>query len=162
DEGKLHWTPRPEWTDGAVHPLDGVNSAFYLGRAVRAGKARKADLSLGSDDGLKVWMNGKEVLAREVMRPAAPDQEKLSVDLIEGENRLLLKVVNAGGPGGFYFKAGGSDLPPEVLAALSAPADHRTKEQADAALAHWRSLAPELKEERERIALVEKEREAKK
>jgi uncharacterized protein DUF1553/uncharacterized protein DUF1549/cytochrome c len=161
DEGKLHWTPRPEWADGAVHPLVGENSAFYLGRVIRSARARKAELSLGSDDGLKVWVNGKEALSREVNRPAAPDQEKLPVDLVEGENRILLKVVNAGGPAGFYFKVRGTDLPPEVLAAIKVPADQRTREQAEAILVHWRSVAPELKEERERIAGAEKAREAK-
>ena len=35
-----------------------------------------------------------------------------------GENHLLLKIVNAGGPAGFYFKLGGSALPENILALL--------------------------------------------
>ena len=58
------------------------------------------------DDGIKVFLNGKEVLANNVGRGAAPDQEKLELRLKSGKNALLIKIHNGGGPSGFYFKSG--------------------------------------------------------
>ena len=40
------------------------------------------------------------------------------MELAKGDNYLLIKIVNNGGPGGMYFKLGGSSLPKEVLANL--------------------------------------------
>ena len=97
------WQPKPDYVDGKVHSWSGDNSAFYLHRTLRAAAATTAVLSLGSDDAIKVWCNGTAVLAKEVGRGAAPDQEILTVDLRPGDNELLLKITNGGGPGGFYF-----------------------------------------------------------
>ena len=61
---------------------------------------------LGSDDGITVWLNGKLLLARDVHRPCAPDQEQLELDLEAGENRLLVKITNGVLQSGFYFALG--------------------------------------------------------
>lgn len=51
-------------------------------------------------------------------------------------------------------------LPADVLAAIDAPADRRTKTQSDVLAAHYRTLAPELKPVRDEIARLEKARPA--
>ncbi len=48
---------------------------------------------VGSDDGIKIWLNGKVVLAHNTMRPFVKDQDQVEVKLVKGENRLLLKVT---------------------------------------------------------------------
>lgn len=61
-------------------------------------------LSVGSDDGIKVWVNGKEVLKRRVYRGAYPDQDQNEIILKKGVNRLMLKVDTVDGGWGFYCR----------------------------------------------------------
>ncbi len=112
------WEPR-EYGDGKVHTVAiPENSAAYFYRTVTSAKAQEVMVSLGSDDAIKVFLNGKQVFANNASRGPAPDQDKAKLALAEGENHLLLKIVNAGGPAGFYFKLGGSALPENILALL--------------------------------------------
>ena len=95
---KASWRPRPEWSDGAVHQdLAGDMAANFLYRKIVSPDARTVTVSLGSDDALKVFLNGTEVLAQDVSRGVAPDQEKVELKLNAGDNELLLKVMNYGG-----------------------------------------------------------------
>ncbi len=132
-EGKLDWQRRTRWLDGTVHTdLVGENCATYLTRTIDAPTPREVTLSLGSDDTITAWLNGKRVLAHEAYRPAAPDQEKLVLRLEAGENRLLLKICNAGGGHGFYFKRIAEELggiPAPVAEALGIPAEKRSDAQ---------------------------------
>lgn len=105
-EGQLAWTPQAEWTDGAVHnTLSGDNAANYLYRVIESDADQTLSLSLGSDDAIKVWVNGKELLAKLIGRAAAAGQESIQVPIQQGRNELLMKIVNGGGPSGFYFAA---------------------------------------------------------
>lgn len=103
-EGDLAWTAHPEWTDGQVHELEGGVAATYLTRTIHAGSARTLALSLGSDDGIKVWCNGRLVHENDVARPAALDQDSVTIDLDPGANHLLIKIANYGGGFGFSFR----------------------------------------------------------
>ena len=107
------------YEDGKVHtPAIPENSAAYLYRTVTTARAQEVMVSLGSDDAIKVFLNGKQVFANNASRGPAPDQDKTKLALAGGENHLVLKIVNAGGPAGFYFKLGGSALPENILALL--------------------------------------------
>ncbi|HVV01183.1 MAG TPA: hypothetical protein VHH88_07445, partial [Verrucomicrobiae bacterium] len=52
-----------------------------------------ARLELGSDDGIKVWLNGKPVLANNTARPLRIGSDKVDIGLKKGWNELLLKVT---------------------------------------------------------------------
>ena len=103
-------TDAPELVDGQVHESTPQVAAMYFRRSVSAPTARRMELSLGSDDAIKVWVNGAEVLAKNVARGAQPDQERVTVDLAAGENDLLVKIVNTGGRSGIYFKRVGEEV----------------------------------------------------
>jgi hypothetical protein len=103
-DGELAWTPRPGLADGTVHQLDGTSCATYLYRRIEAPTPRRMGVSLGSDDGIKVWLNGLLVHANDVARPVAADQDRVDLDLEEGTNHLLVKISNLGGGYGFYFR----------------------------------------------------------
>jgi hypothetical protein len=49
-------------------------------------------LELGSDDGVKVWLNDKQVYALNVARPLQPGSDKINVTLQPGWNPLLIKI----------------------------------------------------------------------
>ncbi|MHC5066530.1 MAG: DUF1553 domain-containing protein, partial [Planctomycetota bacterium] len=58
---------------------------------------------VGSDDGIKIWLNDELVHDRDVPRGAAADQDAVPLMLRRGSNRLLMKVVDHGGESGYYF-----------------------------------------------------------
>ena len=69
---------------------DGV-VAYAFARVTRSA-AGKALLAVGSDEGVRVWLNGKLVLSRDELRSLVPDEDQMEVDMIAGENSLLIKV----------------------------------------------------------------------
>ena len=64
----------------------------YAYAAVKSPSARDARLLLGSDDGVKVWVNGKSVYTNHETRGVERDKDKVDIRLNEGPNRLLFKV----------------------------------------------------------------------
>ncbi len=58
-------------------------------------------LGIGSNDGVRVWLNGEEVLDRPGARVLTPDVDLVPVVLKQGSNRLLLKVEQRGLSWGF-------------------------------------------------------------
>jgi hypothetical protein len=61
-------------------------------------------LLLGSDDGNKVFLNGKEIHRILTIRGSSPDQESIPLPLVKGWNRLLLKIENNFGGYNFYAR----------------------------------------------------------
>ena len=52
-------------------------------------------LGLGSDDGVKIWLNGELVHNKWIRRPSRIDDDVVPLHLKQGRNRLLLKIQNA-------------------------------------------------------------------
>jgi HEAT repeat protein/glucose/arabinose dehydrogenase len=59
---------------------------------------REAQLLVGSDDSIIIWLNGKKVHEFLGDRGWVHDQEKVNVKLAKGKNRLLIKCGNHSGP----------------------------------------------------------------
>ena len=132
-EGGQAWEARPDFVDGQSHLFEGDNSAVYLARTIHAPTNRRMFLAVGSDDAIKIWLNGEVVLDRNVRRPLAPAQDRVTLALSAGDNRLLMKVVNAGGGFGFHFQIEREelfDLPFDIARAVSVPLSERTPEDA--------------------------------
>ncbi|MBU62071.1 MAG: hypothetical protein CMI26_06175, partial [Opitutae bacterium] len=121
---EILWTHKPEWKNGQLYGtvFSGDNAVNYLHKVISSDAPRDLPLSLGSDDGIKVFLNGKQIHANNVGRGAAPDQEKVNLQLRKGDNFLLLKIHNGAGPSGFYFRADAtSKVLPAIIADLSVP-----------------------------------------
>jgi hypothetical protein len=104
-DGTLRWVEKADWADGQVIAFDTKDrSLHYIHRTVRVDVSTSLTLSLGSNDALKVWVDGQERLENNTGRTAAPDQEKLTVFLEEGRHDLLIKIANFGGETGYYFR----------------------------------------------------------
>ena len=133
DDGSLRWRQRPEFEDGVVHGLTEVdNAATYLYRVVTTPDTRMMTMSFGSDDALKVWVNGELILDADAPRPAAADQDIVTAELRAGVNDLLIKITNYGGEHAFYFdrrEDHALDPPLDVLAKLNRPEAERNDEQ---------------------------------
>jgi len=61
-------------------------------------------LLLGSDDGVKVFLNGNEIHRVLTIRVSEPDQDNVPLHLVKGWNRLLLKIENNFGGYNFYAR----------------------------------------------------------
>jgi len=156
-DGQLKWQAQPDWKDGQPQNLTGDNSATYLFRTITVDEATPLALSLGSDDGIKLWINGKLALSSKVNRGVAPDQEKLTIDLQPGENRLLLKITNAAGGYAFYFAVAQAGLPAEIVKILRTADDQRSESQKAELAKYYRSIAPLLETARQQLAARQQE-----
>ena len=128
----IKWEKQTHWVDGQVHnDIVGENSATYLFRNIASVTQQKAQLSIGSNDALKVWVNGAELLSKNVQRDAGADQEQFQVQLKPGNNTLLLKVVNYSGLSGFYFRieTEAPMTPADVVEIAGMPRGERETEQ---------------------------------
>jgi putative heme-binding domain-containing protein len=95
------------------------HSSFYAYCRLESPARQRALLLVGSDDGVKVWHNGKEVWSNATVRAALPCQDVILLDLQPGGNDLLVRVQNVSGECGLYlhYRALGQVVPqlPEKL-----------------------------------------------
>ena len=77
--------------------LGGSQRVAYLRTWVHSGQTQKARLEVGSDDGVKAWLNGAVVHANNADRGLAVGEDKVPVTLNEGWNLLLLKITQGEG-----------------------------------------------------------------
>ncbi len=81
-----------------------VDAVVYLQSEIFSEKSQEALLLLGSDDGVVVWLNGQLVHAKNIGRGASPDQDTVRINLKEGWNNFLLKVINGSGGWGLFAR----------------------------------------------------------
>jgi len=74
-----------------------TNCSAYLKAQVWAPADMEARLEIGTDDGVKVWLNGQVVHNMDVPRSLEINADKVKVALKKGWNELLLKVTQGGG-----------------------------------------------------------------
>ncbi len=84
--------------------------AAYGYAEVESPSARTAQMAIGSDDTLTVWLNGREVYRFSDRRGFDHEQARFDVHLRKGINRVLIHCGNRGGPWQFAL-------------AVTAPAD---------------------------------------
>ena len=96
-------------------------------------------IGVSSDDSVKVWLNGEEVHNNPVNRGrggADSFQDSFAVDLVKGDNLLMIKVSERGGGWGMYA---GINAPVEAM--YKAPAELGTSvEAAGKLLTTWGNL----------------------
>ncbi|MFH1740716.1 MAG: hypothetical protein ABIH23_17040, partial [bacterium] len=73
---------------------------------IESPKRQRVIMSIGSNDGVKVWLNGKLVhtVHLEDGRWLEPDDDYVPITLEEGVNRVLVKVDEGSGDFGFVFR----------------------------------------------------------
>jgi hypothetical protein len=79
-----------------------VNDAVVYGFVyLDAAQDVDATLALGSDDGVAIWLNGKEIYRNDIRRSYSSKSDLVPAHLKQGRNTLLVKVSQGGGDGGF-------------------------------------------------------------
>ena len=79
------------------------NSVLYAATFAYSPKSQSAQLYLGSDDGVVVWVNGEQVYFLDKMRGCNADEDTVAIELQQGWNVLMFKVSN--GPGAWALSA---------------------------------------------------------
>lgn len=93
---------------------------MYITTALYSPKEQDVMLKVGSDDAIKIWVNGELVHANNVYRAAKPDEDIVQVKLRQGKNRILIKLMEGVLGCGFYFRiTKADDSPVEGLKPLS-------------------------------------------
>ncbi len=81
------------WGINLKKVVGGEHCAAYLRTWIFAPAPGKAQFACGMEDGGKVWLNGDEIHAALEERKVTPCYYKIPVDLREGWNSFLVKVV---------------------------------------------------------------------
>ncbi len=84
--------------DGFVNMQTGIGKDYVVGYAwaeFESPRETEAWLGLGSDDGVKIWLNGELVHDKWIRRPSRVDDDVVPLKLKKGPNRMLIKIQNA-------------------------------------------------------------------
>jgi tetratricopeptide (TPR) repeat protein len=121
---------------GALFPGAEHISTYALMRVFCPRKQPVAIL-LGSDDGIRLWLNGRLVHEKIVERAAVPDDDAVPVTLEAGWNTLLARVVNVTGEHALCLRL--SDVRGDRVRAL---ADQGRWDEAEALVKDRRWMPP--------------------
>jgi glucose/arabinose dehydrogenase len=81
---------------------DNLFGIAYLHREVIAETAAQVQVEMGSDDGLKFWLNGELLVDADVYRGMNPSDHRITLNLRHGVNTILVKVTQ--GQGGWQYQ----------------------------------------------------------
>ena len=98
--GDIEWKLQPGpadlsnfWQVDLSSVVGGDHCVVYLKTQVFSEKGGPVTLEIGSDDGIKLWVNGALVHANNAVRGFAPAQDRAAVNLQAGWNTFLAKVT---------------------------------------------------------------------
>jgi hypothetical protein len=103
----VQWTKK-EFKDGDPANLSeyGMNCANYVYREIEASAKTSLPISVGADDTVTIWLNGKQVFSDESSKPLDQPRGQVVLELEPGKNALLMKVCNNQGECAFVMKSG--------------------------------------------------------
>lgn len=100
----VEWKPLKEQSGREINlekMAKGDDKCAYLRTQIVSEADQDVVLTFGSDDGVKVWLNGAVVHGNNATRGLAVDQDKVNATLKKGVNTLLVKVTNGAGQWAF-------------------------------------------------------------
>jgi HEAT repeat protein len=100
DAASVHWQDLPAsanpvepWKMDLLQALGGQQRVAYARTWINSPKQQTVRMEIGSDDGVKVWLNNRVVHAHNIARAVEPGSDEVDVTLNEGWNAILLKVT---------------------------------------------------------------------
>jgi len=116
---QAQWTPMTTsggrsnfWLMDLASVMDGSDRVAYARAVLVSPQEIKAILEIGSDDGVKVWLNGQVVHRNNVTRGVTQGEDKVDVQLRQGENELMLKITQGASDWGFCVRVTNTDGSP--------------------------------------------------
>ena len=104
-----------------AHETESRHGLYLFRASVRAVRATRLKMAIGSDSAIRIWLNAREVYKNlTAINPMIPDQYTQVVNLRKGENRMLVAFDARGGQGwGFSLRfasmRSGGNLPAGLL-----------------------------------------------
>ncbi len=96
----------------------GSNCVALLAADVSVDHDVTTDLSMGADDALRVYLNGKVVYSDQIQRGISPDSIRPTVTFLKGVNHLVVMVEQGGGGWAVQFRIIGGTTLAEVAASV--------------------------------------------
>jgi hypothetical protein len=108
------------------------NAAVYVRGTIDAAAPRTAILGVSSDDGVRVWLNGKLIHDNKALRGVTTAIDSVKAELKQGKNEIVIKVVNATAGDGLILRVGDArqDRMDKAVAALEkTPSDAKVQDE---------------------------------
>lgn len=86
-----------------------ANSVTYAFAYIHSDREQDGYLYVAGNDGLKIWLNGEQVLVAEEMSEKLLENEAMPISLRRGANPVMVKVYNRFGPSSLALVAGDKD-----------------------------------------------------
>ena len=99
-----NWTIAPKlsdpnryWYVDFAKIIKSMVAAIYMETEFWSDEEQTVRLEMGSNDGIKTWLNGQVVHVNDASRGVTAGEDVKEVTLQKGKNILLMKIVNEGG-----------------------------------------------------------------
>lgn len=130
--GELKWTAH-ESSGDIVDLIDALGqhdfAVAYATATIDSPEARTLLVGLGSDDAVRVWLNGELVHENPAPRAVKADDDVFPIKLKKGANHLLVKVLNDQGGWAFTFRVLSTETLTERLFQAASEGETETVEQ---------------------------------
>ena len=100
-EGKS-WKKVPTWEEGSVRELAKPGTVVYLFRTITASDENEVEAEISCREGISIWLNGEIWVETRNQRFSSAQRHKMK--LRQGQNNLLVKLVNRRHPHPFSFR----------------------------------------------------------
>ena len=88
------WIPQASWTDVIALPAsESASGVVFAAASLQRAQGGAAELSVGAEGTLAIWVNGTKVLDRDDEKPFILDGERIPVTLQQGANTLLIRLA---------------------------------------------------------------------
>ena len=89
--------PNRYWYVDFAKIIKSMVAAIYMETEIWSDEEQTVRLEMGSNDGIKTWLNGQVVHVHDASRGVTAGEDVKEVTLQKGKNTLLMKIVNEGG-----------------------------------------------------------------
>jgi HEAT repeat protein len=101
--------PAKDWQVDLMKVVGGSNRAAYMVTWIRCGTALPGRFEIGSDDGVKVWLDDTVIHRNDAARPVKRGEDVVDVLLTPGWHRVMMKITQGGGGWGGCLRICGTD-----------------------------------------------------
>jgi poly(3-hydroxybutyrate) depolymerase len=148
----------PTWTlassgEGAIDIRGALKTkepdvVAYAAGTLKIARGGKLLLLLGTDDGVRVMVDGKTIFTRDEARPERSDDDLVPMDLTAGDHPIVLKLHQRDGAWSFRVRLVDANLNPPIGSTLELPGTHASDARALAQKMSWVSLDRGLRDDR--------------
>lgn len=131
--GRVAWTPvNLEIGKDLANIIARDNASIYVRGTVNVAVARTITFGVSSDDGVKVWLNGKLIHTHKIGRGLTQGVDQVTGAFHAGDNELVIKIVNGTSIDGLnlrLYDMNEKRMSEAVAAYRNSPSDPRAQQE---------------------------------